>query len=138
MITKYHNSDHGDLNPFLPIVPTFAVRETLVSRTENVGTVGKNGLILTQLPMVHFQPMMLLSIQVWLLMTVSFMMVDRLMQTPSSITTPGPMLTLGPIRHSAPILAVGSINTLPTIPAGEQMGKHLIKLSNKFKVLKTY
>ena len=28
----------------MPIVPTFAVRETLVSRTENVGTVGMNGL----------------------------------------------------------------------------------------------
>jgi len=31
-------------NPFMPIVPTFAVRETHVSRTANVGTVGKNGL----------------------------------------------------------------------------------------------
>ena len=32
-------------NPFMPTVPTFAVRETLVSRTANVvGTVGKNGL----------------------------------------------------------------------------------------------
>ena len=28
----------------MPTVPTFAVRETLVSRTENVGTVGMNGL----------------------------------------------------------------------------------------------
>ena len=26
------------LNPFMPTVPTFAVRETLVSRTANVGT----------------------------------------------------------------------------------------------------
>ena len=32
-------------NPFLPTVPTFAVRETSVSRTANVGTVGMNGLI---------------------------------------------------------------------------------------------
>ena len=31
-------------NPFLPTVPTFAVRETDVSRTANVVTVGKNGL----------------------------------------------------------------------------------------------
>ena len=29
---------------FLPTVPTFAVRETDVSRTANVGTVGKSGL----------------------------------------------------------------------------------------------
>ena len=33
------------LNPFLPTIPTFAVRETVVSRTANVGTVGKNVLI---------------------------------------------------------------------------------------------
>ena len=32
------------LNPFMPTVPTFAVRETDVSRTANVGTVGMNGL----------------------------------------------------------------------------------------------
>ena len=33
------------LNPFMPTVQTFAVRrETDVSRTANVGTVGKNGL----------------------------------------------------------------------------------------------
>ena len=30
--------------PFMPTIPTFAVRETDVSRTPNVGTVGKNGL----------------------------------------------------------------------------------------------
>ena len=36
----------GDsFNPFMPTVQTFAVRETSVSRTANVGTVGKNGLI---------------------------------------------------------------------------------------------
>ena len=33
------------INPFMPTVPTFAVRETNVSRTENVGTVGMTGLI---------------------------------------------------------------------------------------------
>ena len=33
------------LNPFLPTVPTFVVRETDVSRTAGVGTVGMNGLI---------------------------------------------------------------------------------------------
>ena len=33
---------NGALNPFMPTVPTFAVRETDVSRTSNVGTVGKN------------------------------------------------------------------------------------------------
>ena len=32
------------LNPFLPTVATFAVRETDVFRTTNVGTVGMNGL----------------------------------------------------------------------------------------------
>ena len=32
------------MNPFMPTVPTFAVRETFVSRTANVGTVGKNEL----------------------------------------------------------------------------------------------
>ena len=32
------------LNPFMLTVPTFAVRETSVSRTANVGTVGKNWL----------------------------------------------------------------------------------------------
>ena len=32
------------IDPFLPTVPTFAVRETDVSRTANVGTVGMNGL----------------------------------------------------------------------------------------------
>jgi len=32
------------INTFLPTVPTFAVRETTVSRTANVGMVGKNGL----------------------------------------------------------------------------------------------
>jgi len=37
------------INPFLPTVPTFAVRETDVSRTANVGTVGMNGLIQTEL-----------------------------------------------------------------------------------------
>ena len=31
-------------NQFLPTVSTFAVRETSVSRTANVGTVGMNGL----------------------------------------------------------------------------------------------
>ena len=31
-------------NPFLPTVPTFAVREADVSRTANVETVGMNGL----------------------------------------------------------------------------------------------
>ena len=31
-------------NPFLPTVPTFAVRETSVSRIANVETVGKNRL----------------------------------------------------------------------------------------------
>jgi len=30
------------VNPFMPTVPTFSVRETDVSRTANVGTVGKN------------------------------------------------------------------------------------------------
>ena len=30
---------------FMPTIPTFAVRETSVSRTANVGTVGKNELI---------------------------------------------------------------------------------------------
>ena len=33
------------LTPFLPTVPTFAVRDTHVSRTANVGTVSMNGLI---------------------------------------------------------------------------------------------
>ena len=32
------------INPFMPTVPTFAVRETDVSQTANVGTVGMNGL----------------------------------------------------------------------------------------------
>ena len=32
-------------NPFTPTVPPFAVRETNLSRTANVGTVGMNGLI---------------------------------------------------------------------------------------------
>jgi len=32
------------INPFMPTVPTFAVRETDVYRTANVGTVGKNWL----------------------------------------------------------------------------------------------
>ena len=32
------------VNPFLPTVQTFAVRETSVSRTANVWTMGKNGL----------------------------------------------------------------------------------------------
>jgi len=32
------------LNPFMPTFQTFAVRETDVSRTANVGTVGKNWL----------------------------------------------------------------------------------------------
>ena len=32
------------INPFMPTVPTFAVQETDVSRTANVGTVGKNWL----------------------------------------------------------------------------------------------
>ena len=31
-------------DPFMPTVPTFAVRETDVSRTANVGTVSKNWL----------------------------------------------------------------------------------------------
>ena len=31
-------------NPFMPNVPTFAVRETEVSRTANVWAVGMNGL----------------------------------------------------------------------------------------------
>jgi len=39
-----HTSASGCLNPFMPTVPTFAVRETSVSRTANVGTVAKNGL----------------------------------------------------------------------------------------------
>ena len=47
------------LNQFLPTVPTFAVRETLVSRTANVGTVGKNGLkrgkIVFRAAMLHIQ-----------------------------------------------------------------------------------
>ena len=33
------------INPFMPTIPTFAVRETLVSRTANVGKMGMNGLI---------------------------------------------------------------------------------------------
>jgi len=33
------------INTFLPTVPTFAVRETTVSLTANVGTVGMNGLM---------------------------------------------------------------------------------------------
>ena len=33
------------INPFMPTVRTFAVRETRVSRTANIGTVGMNGLI---------------------------------------------------------------------------------------------
>ena len=37
-------------NPFMPTDPTFAVRETDVSPTANVGTVGKNGLISTSIP----------------------------------------------------------------------------------------
>ena len=35
----------NSINPFMPTVPTFAVRETDVSRTANVGTMGMNGLI---------------------------------------------------------------------------------------------
>ena len=34
----------SQFNPFMPNVPTFAVRETSVSRTANVGTMGMNGL----------------------------------------------------------------------------------------------
>ena len=46
------------LNPFLPTVPTFAVRETDVSRTANVWTVGMNGLTepcFTQTVKFYFQ-----------------------------------------------------------------------------------
>ena len=34
----------ADVNPFMPTVQIFAVQETDVSRTANVGTVGMNGL----------------------------------------------------------------------------------------------
>ena len=37
-------TNNGKVNQFLPTVPTFAVRETDVSRTANVATVGKNWL----------------------------------------------------------------------------------------------
>ena len=44
MIYNEHKSKtvKTSLNTFMPTVPTFAVRETDVSRTANVGTVGKN------------------------------------------------------------------------------------------------
>ena len=38
--------DPAPVNPFMPTVPTFAVRETDVSQTANVGTVGMNGLLI--------------------------------------------------------------------------------------------
>ena len=40
---EHQNSNSSHFNQFLPTVPTFAVRETSVSRTANVGTVGMNG-----------------------------------------------------------------------------------------------
>ena len=43
-LNKHQNYIAIKFNPFLLTVPTFALRETSVSRTANVGTVGINGL----------------------------------------------------------------------------------------------
>ena len=68
MHSTAYSADLFFLNPFLPTVPTFTVRETSVSRTANVGTVGRNGLILSlgSAERVQIYPKILFA-KIWIL-----------------------------------------------------------------------
>ena len=60
---QFYDNDPQDtvFNPFFPTIPTFAVRETSVSRTANVGTVGINRLISERLPEILATKLTLVS-----------------------------------------------------------------------------
>ena len=65
------------------------------------------------LPMLLFQPTMVLLTHAWSLTLLLASSTQRCSRTPSPTTTFGPIVTLGPMRQFFPILALGSTSTLP-------------------------
>src|SRR3954447_11671763 len=74
------------------------------------------------LPTVLFQPTIVLLIQAWSLTLLFSSSTHRCRRTPSPMTTFGPIVTFGPMRQFLPILAEGSMSTLPPCTNGREAG----------------